>query len=75
MGGLKEDIEHDIFLRHPKNVMEAMKYARHIQAKNKATHKSTIGAYAGIKDHFGNHKTTVPQPTRLTPQQMDERRA
>jgi hypothetical protein len=26
MGGLKEDIKHDIFLRHPKNVMEAMQY-------------------------------------------------
>jgi hypothetical protein len=74
MGGLKEDIEHDIFLRHPKNVMEAMKYARHIQDKNKATNKSTIVAHAWSKDHFGVHKTSVPQPTRLTPQQMDERR-
>jgi hypothetical protein len=23
MGGLKEDIKHDIFLRHPTNIMEA----------------------------------------------------
>jgi hypothetical protein len=45
MGGLKEDIKHEIFLRHPTNIMEAMQYAHHIQAKNKATHKSTIGAY------------------------------
>jgi hypothetical protein len=26
-------------------------------------------------DHFGAHKTILPQPPRLTPQQMDERRA
>jgi hypothetical protein len=74
MGGLKQDIKHDIFLRHPTNIMEAMQNALHIQAKNKATHKYTIGAYTSRKDHFGGHKTSVPQPTRLKPQQMDERR-
>jgi hypothetical protein len=35
----------------------------------------TIGAYAGSRDRFDVHKTTVPRPTRLTPQQMDKRRA
>jgi hypothetical protein len=54
--------------------MESMQFSRHIQAKNKATHKYTIGAYAGSIDHFRVHKTTMPQLTRLTPQQMDERR-
>jgi hypothetical protein len=33
MGGLKQDIKHDIFLRHPTHIMEAMQYAHHIQAK------------------------------------------
>jgi hypothetical protein len=75
MGRLKEDIKHEIFLKHPIKIMDAMQFARHIQAKNKATHKLTIGAYAGSKDRFGVYKTTVPQPTKLTPQQMDERRA
>jgi hypothetical protein len=60
MGGLKEDIKHDLFLKHVENIMEAMQFACHIQAKNKATHKSTIGAYAGSIDHFGVHKTTLP---------------
>jgi hypothetical protein len=46
MGGLKEDIKHDLFLKHPINIMEAMQCSHHIQAKNKATHKYTIGAYA-----------------------------
>jgi hypothetical protein len=54
--------------------MEVMQFASHIQDKNKATHKSTIGAYAGSKDHFRVHKTTIPQSKRLTPRQMDGRR-
>ena len=54
--------------------MEAKKNDRHIQAKNKATHKSTSGAYTGSRDHFGAHKIIVPQPKRLTPQLMDESR-
>jgi hypothetical protein len=47
-----------------------MQNARHIHAKNKATHKYRIGS----RDRFVGHKTTIPQPKRLTPQQMDERR-
>jgi hypothetical protein len=73
-GGLKQGIKHEIFLIHPTNIMEAMQYDHHIQAKNKATHKYTIEAYTTSRDHFGGHKTSIPQPTRLTPQQMDERR-
>jgi len=71
MGGLKEGIKHEIFLRQPTSIMEAMQDALHIHAKNKATHKYSIGG----RDHFAAHKTTISQPTRLTPQQMDERRA
>jgi hypothetical protein len=74
MGGLKEDIKHEIFLRHPVNIMEVMQFSHHIQAKNKSTHKSTIGAYTRSKYYFGVHKKSVPQSTGLTPQQMDERR-
>jgi hypothetical protein len=45
MGGLKQDNKHGIFLRHPTNIMEYMQSSHHIQSNNKATHKSTIGAY------------------------------
>ena len=55
--------------------MEVIQFARHIQAKNKATHKSTIGAYTGSRDCFGVHRKTVRQLTRLTPQQIYKRRA
>jgi hypothetical protein len=63
MGGLKEDIKHEIFLKHPENIMEAMQFSHHIQAKNRATHKSTTGTYAGSRDRFGAHRETLPQPT------------
>jgi hypothetical protein len=39
MGGLKQNIKHDIFLKNPANIMEAMQRACHIQATNKL-HKS-----------------------------------
>jgi hypothetical protein len=74
MCGFKQDIKHEIFLRHPTNIMEAMKNAHHIQDKNKVIHKSTIGAYTTTRDRFGGHNTSVPQTKRLTSQQMDERR-
>ena len=32
--GLKEYIKHDLFLKHPENIMEATQFDRHIQAKN-----------------------------------------
>jgi hypothetical protein len=74
MGGLKEDIKHEIFLKHPKNIIKAMQFARHIQSKDKDTQKSTIGGNTHNRDHFGVHNTIIPQPTRFPPQQMDERR-
>jgi hypothetical protein len=44
MDGLKEDIKHDIFLKHHENIIESMQFSSHIHSKNKATHKSTFGA-------------------------------
>jgi hypothetical protein len=73
-GGLKEDIKHELFLKHPKNIMEAMQCFHHIQAKNKDTCKSIMGSYVGRRDHFGVHKKTLPQPTRISQKEMEERR-
>jgi hypothetical protein len=63
MGGLKEDIKHEIFLKHHVNILEAMEFAHHIQAKNRTTHKSTTGTYVGNRDRFVPHRGTMPQPT------------
>jgi hypothetical protein len=72
MGGLKEDIKHEFFLRHLENIIKSMQFSHLIQANNKTTHKYTIGGYVGSKYHFGVHKTTIPQLTILTPQKIDE---
>jgi len=74
MGGLKEEIKHEFFLKHIENIMKVMEFSCHVQANNKATHRSTIGAYACSRDRFGVHKTIICQLTRLMPKQMDERR-
>jgi hypothetical protein len=50
MGGLKEDIKHELFLKHHENIMEAMQFAHHIQAKNRATHNSIARTYARSRD-------------------------
>jgi hypothetical protein len=43
MGGLKEEIKHEFFLKHPANIMKDMQSTCHIQVKNKDTHKYTMG--------------------------------
>jgi hypothetical protein len=63
MGGSKEYIKHDIFLKHPKNIMEAMQFACHIQAKKRDTHNYTTGTCVGRIFQFGDHRGTLPQPT------------
>jgi len=66
MGGLKEDIGHNIFLKQPKNIVEVMQFSLYIESKNNATHKSSMGAYTRRKHHFGFHKATLAQPTRIS---------
>jgi hypothetical protein len=46
IGGLKEEIKHVIFLKRSENIMAAMQFSWHIQAKNKATHNYIIGEYS-----------------------------
>jgi hypothetical protein len=75
MGGLKEDIKHELLLKHTKNILEAMQFSHHIQAKTRYTHKSTTTTYERSKDRFGAHTETLPQPTRISPKEMEKRRA
>jgi hypothetical protein len=75
MGGLQEDIKHEIFLKHVENIMEAMQFSCHIQAKNRATQKYTTRTYVGRKYIFGSHRETLPQPTQISPREMEETRA
>jgi len=75
MGGLKEDLKHELFLKQPENIMEAMKFSHNIQAKNKAKHNSSMGAYIGSKYYFEFRKKTLPQLTRISPNEMEKTRA
>ena len=65
MGGLKEDIKHDLFLKNPENDMEAMEFYWHIQGKNRAMHKTTTRTYAESIDWFAPHRETIPRPTQI----------
>ena len=47
-------------------------FSCHIQAKNKVTHKSIMRAHIGIINHFGVHKTNLPQPTQISQKQVEE---
>ena len=66
MGGLKEDIKHEIVLKQLKNVVKPMQYSWYIQSKNKATQKCTVGAYVGSRDASLSHRGTLPQSTRIS---------
>jgi hypothetical protein len=74
MSGLKQDIKHDILLKHHEHIMEAMQCSHHIQAKNSATHKYTTGTYTINIDQFWAHRETLPQPTRVSQKEMEERK-
>jgi len=68
MGGLKEDIKHEIFLKHPENIMEAMQFSHHIQAKIRATHKYTWNIcrkWISIWGSYGNPTSTYSTITEV----------
>ncbi len=62
IGGLKDEIKHELLFNNLEYFIEAMQFYHHIQAKNKATHKHTTGTYAGSIDRFVPHKAAQPQP-------------
>jgi hypothetical protein len=67
MDTLKENIQHEVHLFEPKSLEKAYGMARRVENKNMATRRVTTNNY---KENY------VPslKPTRLTPQQIDERR-
>jgi len=66
VGGLSEDIKHEILLKNLENVLEAMQFYCHIQANNRDTHKSTIITYEESRDRFVPHRETLPQPSQIS---------
>jgi hypothetical protein len=70
MGILKGNIQHEVHLLEPTFLEKAFRVARKVESKNMATRRTTTNTY---KEH--NVPSPNPtQPTRLTPQQLDESR-
>jgi hypothetical protein len=73
IGTLKDNIQHEVRLWEPKSLENAFKVARNVESKNMAmaTRRTNPNIYR--ENNAPSSKT--PQPTRLTPQQLEERKA
>ena len=71
IGTLKDNIQHDVRLWEPDSLEKAFRLARKMESKIMATRKPTTHNY---KDG-SVVAPSLPQPTRLTPQQLEEKRA
>jgi hypothetical protein len=70
MGTLKESIQHEVHLFKPKSLEHAFTMASKVESKNMATRRVVIN---NNREHHVP-SSNITQPTRLTPQQMDEKR-
>jgi hypothetical protein len=72
IGTLRDNIQHEVLLWEPKTLENAFRVAINVESKNMAmaTRRNTPNIYR--KNNVPSSKT--PQPTRLTPQQLEERK-
>jgi len=70
IGTLKDNIQHEVHLWEPNSLEKAFRLARKIERKIMATRKPTTHKY---KDE-SVVSPSLPQPTRLTPQKLEEKR-
>jgi hypothetical protein len=72
IGTLKDNIQHEVLLWEPKSLENAFKVTRNVESKNMAmaTRRTNPSIYR--ENNAPSSKT--PQPTRLTPQQLEERK-
>jgi hypothetical protein len=72
IGTLKDNIQHEVRLWEPKSLENAFRVARNVESKNMAmaTRRTNPNSYR--ENNAPSSKT--PQPTRLTPQQLEERK-
>jgi len=69
IGTLKDNIQHDVHLWEPNSLEKAFRLARRMESKIIATRKHTTHNY---KDG-SVVAPSLPQPIRLTPQQLEEK--
>jgi hypothetical protein len=73
IGTLKDNIQHEVHLWKPKSLENAFKVVRNVESKNTAM--ATRRTYPNIYRENNAPSPKTPQPTRLTPQQLEERKA
>jgi hypothetical protein len=73
IGTLKDNIQHEVFLREHKSLENAFRVARNVEGKNMAMDTRRTNPNIYRENNAPSSKT--PQPTRLTPQQLEERKA
>jgi hypothetical protein len=73
IGTLKDNIQHEVCLWEPKSLENAFKVARNVEIKNMAM--ATRRTNPNIYRENNAPSSKAPQPTRLTPQQLEERKA
>ena len=70
IGTLKDNIKHEVHLWEPDSLENAFRLARKVERKIMETRKPTTHNY---KDG-SVVSPSLPQPTRVTPQQLEEKR-
>jgi hypothetical protein len=72
IGTLKDNIQHEVLLWEPKSLENLFRVVRNVESKNMAmaTRRTTPNIHR--ENNVPYYKT--PQPTRLTPQQLEERK-
>jgi hypothetical protein len=73
IGTLKDNIQHEVRLWEPKSLENAFKVARNVEGKNMAM--ATRRTYPNNYRENNAPSPKTHQPTRLTPQQLEERKA
>ena len=71
IGTLKDKIQHEVRLWEPDSFEKAFRLARKMESKIMATRKPTTHNYKDESVVSPSH----PQPTRLTPQQLEEKKS
>jgi hypothetical protein len=72
IGTLKDSIQHEVRLWEPKSLENAFRVARNVGSKNMAMATRRVTPKIYQENNVPSSKT--PKPTRLTPQQLEERK-
>jgi hypothetical protein len=73
MGTLKDNIQHELCILEPTSIEKEFKFERRVESKNMAMDTKRFPSNTYKENNVPS--SNLPKPTRLTPQQMDERRS